>query len=124
MTTAELKQLNKDITKSANMDKQTSLMEKFNENPMDPNKRGLWRAVRSLKRKFTPQYVKMKNKHGKHVPLILRAETVASYLEEEHWKNDADGQPRRTKLVDNNFADESTFTISELNDALQAAKWQ
>ena len=26
------------------------------------------------------------------------------------------------KIVDNNFADELTFTISELNDALQAAK--
>ena len=122
MTSAELKQLNNDIAKSANMDKQASLMEKFNENPMDPNKKGLWKAVRSLKRKFTPQYVKMKNKHGKHVPLILRAETVASYLEEEHWKNDANGQPCRTKIVDNNFADESPFVISELNDALQAAK--
>ena len=97
MTTAELKQPNQDITKSANMDKQASLKEKFNENPQDPNKKGLWKAFGSLKRKFTPQYVKMKNKHGKHVPLILRAETVASYLEEEHWKNDANGQPCRTK---------------------------
>ena len=69
------------------MGKQASLMKKFNKNPKDPNKQGLWREVRSLKRKFTPQYVKMKKKHGKHDPLILRAETVASYLEEEHWKN-------------------------------------
>ena len=39
MTTAEIKQLNNDIAKSANMDKQASLMEKFNESPMDPNKK-------------------------------------------------------------------------------------
>ena len=39
MTTAELKQPNQDITKSANMDKQASLMEKFNENLRAQTKR-------------------------------------------------------------------------------------
>ena len=40
----------------------------------------------------------------------------------EKVPHDANGQPCRTKIIDNNFDDESTFTISELNDALQAAK--
>ena len=39
MTTAELKQPNQDITKSANMDKQASLMKKFNENLRAQTKR-------------------------------------------------------------------------------------
>ena len=122
MTNAEVKHLNKDIARSAKRDKQNSLIEKFNENPNDAQKKGLWKAVRNLKKKFTPKYVKMKNEEGKHVPLICRAETVAEYLENKHWKNEAEGQPCRNKIVENNNADESCFTIQELNAALKRMK--
>ena len=43
-------------------------MEQFNEKPVDHSKKGLWKAVRGLKKKFTPQYVRMKNMDNQHVP--------------------------------------------------------
>ena len=57
----EIKQLNRHIAKCARNDRQNELIEQFNENPEDKNKKGLWKAVKDLKRKFTPQYVQMKN---------------------------------------------------------------
>ena len=61
--------LNKEIAKSARLDRRNHLIEQFNENPNDPNKTGLWRAVRQLKTKFIPHYVQMKNGAGERVPL-------------------------------------------------------
>ena len=60
-TNDEVKQLNRRIAKSARDDRQNHLIEQFNENPRDTNfkKRGLWKAVKDLKRKFTAQYVQI-----------------------------------------------------------------
>ena len=62
--------------------KREHLIEHFNENPQDPSKKGLWKAVKDLKKKFVPNYIKMKNMDGRHVPLAKRAETIATYLKE------------------------------------------
>lgn len=56
-------------------------MKKFNENPEDKNKNNLWKAVKGLKTKLTPSYIKMENKEGQYVPLDKRAEAIADYLE-------------------------------------------
>ena len=40
-----------------------------------------------------PKFLKLKNKEGKHVPLVDRAPTIAEYLETEHWTNLMDGIP-------------------------------
>ena len=107
----------------ARKDRRNRLIEQFNENPQDPHKKGLWKAVKGLKRKFTPQYVQMKNEHGKHVPIIERAQTIANYLESAHWKNDLNaGVPDAAPILLNNEADENVFTLEDLNAALKSSK--
>ena len=47
----------------------------------------------------------MKNEHGKHVPTIERAQTIANYLESAHWKNDLNaGMPDAAPILLNNAA--------------------
>jgi hypothetical protein len=119
----EVRQLNKEIYKRARVDRQNNLIEQFNENPNDPHKKGLWRAVKGLKRKFTPQYVQMKNAQGNHVPVAERAQAIAEYLETKHWYNDLDtGMPDNTPILENNGADANLFSIEELNAALKFSK--
>ena len=60
-------------------------MERPNEIPVDHSKKGLWKAVRSLKK--TPQYVRMKKMDNQQVLLTRRAETIATYLEKTHGTN-------------------------------------
>ena len=65
----------------------------------------------------------MKNEHGKHVPTIERAQTIANYLESAHWKNDLNaGMPDAAPILLNNGADENVFTLEELNAALKSSK--
>ena len=122
-TTTDMRRLNKEIAKDAKVDKQNSLIEKFNKNPCDKNKKHMWKAVKDLRKKFVPQFVKMKNTNGVHVPLVKRAEAIAEYLASEHWKNEAqDAHPREDKIVEDNEASTAFFTMSELNDAIKATK--
>ena len=122
-TSQEIRDMNKDIAKAAKIDKQTSLIEKFNDNPCDKNKKHMWKAVKDLRKKFVPQFVKMKNQAGQHVPLIKRAETVAQYLASEHWQNNLQAElPNETKIVNDNGAAETNFTLDELNQAIKATK--
>jgi hypothetical protein len=64
----------------ARRDKQSCLIEECNENPNDRNKRGLWKAVKGLNKKFIPNYVEMKKSDGKHAPLNQSLEKI-------HWSN-------------------------------------
>ena len=122
-TSTDIKKLNKEINKMAKKDKQNHLIEQFNENPRDTNKKNLWKAVKGLRTKYTPQYVQMKNERGIHVPLNQRAETIAQYLENKHWKNDQNmGAPSDNYIVRQNGADESLFRLEELNWALKVSK--
>jgi len=121
--TNQIRSLNKEIAKSARLDRRNHLIEQFNENPNDPNKTGLWRAVRQLKIKFIPQYVQMKNGAGERVPLTSRAETIAEYLETNHWMNDFNiGMPDESNIWNNNGADDGPFRLDELHGALKRAK--
>ena len=69
------------------MTAKTKLLEEFNENPRDANKKELWKAVKNLKGKFTPKYIQMKCRNGQLVSLKQRSEAIADYLEKEHWNN-------------------------------------
>ena len=82
--------MNRHIAKSAHDDRKNQLIEQFNGNPEDKNKKGLWKAVKDLKRTFTPQFVQMKNQNGTYVRVTQRAQTIAEYLEDVHWKNNVD----------------------------------
>ena len=106
----EVRKLDKEIPKQARLDHRNHLIEKFNENLNDPNKKGLWKAVKDLKRKVTPQYVHMKNLHGARVPITERAQTIATYLETKHWKSDLEtGMPDCSCIYEDNSADERIF---------------
>ena len=85
----EVRRLNKEIYKEAWQDRQKHLIVQFNENPNDPDphKKGLWRAVKGLKSKFTPPICTDKNERGKHVPITERAQAIADYLASKHWNN-------------------------------------
>ena len=80
-------------------------------------------VVKDLKKKICPQFVKMKTKIGIHVQLIKRAETIAEYLETEHWKNESqhDG-PSRARILQTNSAILTNFSLQELKCALKTTK--
>ena len=81
------------------------------------------KAVKDLKRKFTPQYVHMKNLHGARVPVTERAQTIATYLETRHWKNDSETSvPDSSCIYEENSADESIFRLEELDTGFKVAK--
>ena len=112
----DIKRLSKEITKYSKQDKHHQLLEQFNENPTDRNKVRLWKSVIGLKKKFSPQFVRMKNLEGKHVPLTRRAEAIAEYLDKERWQNnDSDHvQPLTNPICRNVVCNESDFTKEEL----------
>ena len=72
------------------------MLEQFRENKKDPHKKNLWKAVKNLKGKFSPKFIQMRNKNGMLVPLRKRAEAIADYLEQKHWKNEPEGGKKRT----------------------------
>ena len=79
----KIKRLNRKIEYEAKKDKKRHLLEQFNENPKDKYKKDLWRSVKNLKKKYTPNFIKMKNKNGAQVPLNKRAEAIAEDLEKK-----------------------------------------
>ena len=43
-----------------------------------------------------PKFIQMRNRNGMLVPLRKRAEAVADYLEQQHWRNNpAEGENRK-----------------------------
>ena len=78
--------------------------------------------MKTLKGKFTPKFLKLKNKEGKHVPLIDKAPTIAEYLEIEHWTNSMDGIPsiNRQIILENLEFKTEDFDLEELNAALKS----
>ena len=121
-TKKDISDLNKEIARMARRDKQSCLIKQFNENPNDANKKGLWKAVKGLKKKYVPNYVKIKNSDGKHVPLNQRAETISNYLEKIHWSNPDENEVNTNIIVNNKSAIEDCFTMPELCTAIKRAK--
>ena len=60
----DIKHLNRQIVKAARNDRKKHLIEQLNENSQD-KKKGSCKAVKDLKRKFTPQYVQMRIRMGR-----------------------------------------------------------
>ena len=48
----EIKKMNRKIAYEARKDKKKHLLEQFNENPRDKNKKELWRSVKNLRKTF------------------------------------------------------------------------
>jgi len=95
----------------------------------------LWKAIKTLKGKFTPRYIQMKNRKGTLVPLKHRAEAIADYLENSHWSNPTeDGKKKNiptTPLRRHNTEEEAQeakrrqrepYSMSELEEAIQLTK--
>ena len=59
------------------------------------------------------------------MPVTQRAQTIAEYLEDVHWKNDADaGTPQQNEIIGPNNADETPFTLEELSQSLIPTDWK
>ena len=73
----------------------------------------------------------MRNRQGRLVPLNKRAETIAEYLEQDHWHNPVEqGKPRTPSMMkvipdrgpEHREAQRKQFDIKELKAALKKAK--
>ena len=76
----------------------------------------------------------MRNKNGMRVPLKKRAETIADYLEQQHWQNNTtDGSKRKInkgfsrKMTEQQEAESKErqrrpFSIEELDEAIKLTK--
>ena len=60
-TKKDIKRITNDISKSAKKDKQNHLIEQFNENPSDENKKYLWKSVKDLKKKLLVDSLRQKD---------------------------------------------------------------
>lgn len=119
----EITELNKQIKKEARKDKKQHLLEQFNENPADKNKKELWKSVKGLKSKYQPKFIKMKDKNGRMVPINKRAEAIAEYLEEKHWNNqEPEQEPEQANLLQGIQSREEEYTLEEYNCALNSTK--
>jgi hypothetical protein len=94
----EVSKLSREIKKKAFSNRKNAKLEEFNENPADKHKKGLWKAVKNLKGKFTPRFIQMQNREGRLVSLKERAETIADYLEKDHWSNAAEKRKCQTNM--------------------------
>ena len=65
----KLIKLQAEIKRAVKRDKQTHIIEQFRENKEDKHKKHLWKAIKTMKSKFTPRYIQMKNRKGTLVPL-------------------------------------------------------
>ena len=62
----------------------------------------------------------MKNKDGHLVSIKERAEAIAGYLQEQHWKNDTqNGTPGNDILFPNVINDDSEFMLEKLDWAIE-----
>lgn len=120
----DIKKLNKEIKKMAHKDRKEHLLDQFNENPNDKNKKQLWQSVKNLKGKFTHKFVKMKNKEGQLVSIENRAEAIADYLEQCHWTNsEPEEEPDTNPIIRGNEGEISEdFSTDELNSAIKSSK--
>ena len=68
--------MNKKIKKEARKDSNNCRLEEFNENPNDPKQKRFRKAVKTMRSKFTPRFVQMKDLKGMYVKLEERAEKL------------------------------------------------
>ena len=127
----EVNKLSKEIKKEAFQSRKQKKLEEFNENPKDKNKKDLWKAVKNLRAKYTPKYIQMRNRAGMLVPLNKRAETIAEYLEKDHWSNPVEAgrtrNPSAMKVIPARSQEQKDeqrkpFELKELRAALKKAK--
>ena len=66
----------------------------------------------------------MKDKNGNHVTIRKRAETIATYLEEEHWSNDLTNieAPPNTPIIPDLNMNTALFDMEEMDNAIQLTK--
>lgn len=121
---SEVKALDKRIKKEARADRKSHIVNHFQTQPGDPHKKRLWKTVDNLKKNYKPSYIKLKDPQGRLVPLQKRAETFATYLQDEHWFNTTgrDPLPIQSQIGDTAVCDSAQFTTTELKDVLRKIK--
>ena len=120
----EVKSLDRKIKKEARADRKRHVVNQFQRNPQDPHGRQAWKSVNTLRKDFKPSYISMRNADGRLVPLKDRADTIATYLEQQHWSN-SNGQgllPYNDLIGEIPTCDNSLFSLQELHLILKRCK--
>ena len=120
----EVKALDRLIKEAARVDRKSNIVNQFQDQPGDPHRKRLWKTVGSFKKDYKPSYIKLKDSRGRLVPLQKRAETFATYLQDEHWFNTTgrDLLPVQSQIGETAVCDSSLFTLNELNDLFKKMK--
>jgi hypothetical protein len=119
--TKKTKLLNKDIRKQVHKDKQQHILEELEEVDRDGYK---WDGLKKLRKQYTPNYTRYKDKHGKYITEKQYAEHAADYLEHEKWKKHETTE-RRTDLFEDATQykiKDTEITLDELNEVIRLLK--
>jgi len=110
------------IQKQCRRDKLKWRLERLEESDQHGYK---WEELKTMKKKFTPQFAKLKDNEGKHIPVAKYAEKTAQYLDTKQWeKKECPEWTGSAECVRNSGKEinNENFTTSEILDALRAIK--
>ena len=113
------------MKKDARADRKKHIANQFQQHPDDPHRKKAWKAINYLKKDCKPSYIKVRNAQGRLVPLKGRAETIATYLQDQHWSNHC-GQgalPNDQNIGDIPHCDSSLFSLSDYMKCLKCLNW-
>ena len=112
-----IQQLDTEIRRDARKDRKQHIINKFKHDDADKAKKKLWKAVDDLRKQYKPKYIRLKNQAGGYVTLKERAETIANYLENDHWSNSDGNLPLSYQdvLFNDVVCDIDVFNMEELN---------
>ena len=119
----EEKRLNREISRSAKNDRQTWKTQRLGDLT---NPRECWKAIKFEKSNFMPNFYNLKDIRGNRVPNSEKANAIAEYLHEVHWKpNDLPipVDPRKVKIIhqDMNF-NVGQLTHGEIESSIRNLK--
>ena len=94
----EEKRLNSKIRTQARKDRKKRVLDELDK---DLDVRDQWLGLKRMKSTHVPRSFCRKDQHGKHIPMNMRAEEAASYLEGKQWGVQADKTAgiRRDKIT-------------------------
>ena len=78
----EYKNLSKELKSAIRRHKRKQATDEIDEAVDD---KGRWKGIKFMKRDYQPTPYALKDNNGKLVPPSQQADTIATYLEQDHW---------------------------------------
>ena len=119
--TDEAKQLTKQVRQQVRKDKQQLIIEELEEVEREGYK---WTGLKRLRKTYTPNFTRFKDKHGKLVTEKQYVEHAADYLEHEQWKKHETTERRADGFEDSAQykIKDTEITLDELNEVISTLK--